>query len=342
MVRVDGASSVDFHQAQEPHGSGTQVSPATNVMAMAAAELAEVRAEALEETMEGLSLGLSSHLKKINQGKEPEDLRFAALANLMKQLGDEQSTTVNKLVEQFASLGDGDRILSQLKQSGMDSGSVMLLMMALVMSGKLGQAALKKLKQALKELLAQEGAEIALFAAMEGLPLDHAGLHALTQMYQQAARGNAGLAKWFDMLRHLPERRKKIRVLLRALSDPLNDQTAARNMVKLVAVVEDLRRLLIFLTLEEHCNLLGRATQIDGDEVLNISLQLIEQAWVYPQWLEERICHLPLLPARRLGFLRRWRELVTIVPLDCFRDPEQKEHVEEAMMGLLDKWCDQE
>ncbi|NRD74513.1 TyeA family type III secretion system gatekeeper subunit [Shewanella sp. VB17] len=342
MVRIDGASSLDFHQSQEVHGTQTQISPANNVIAMAAAELASVRAEALEETMEGLSLGLSSHLKKITLSQEPEDPRFAALEKLMQQLGQEQSTTVNKLVEQFASLGDGDKILFQLKQLGMNSGSMMLLMMALVMSGKLGDAAMKKLKQALNELLAQEGAEIALFAAMEGLPLDQLGLQGLRQMYQHAARGEAGLAKWFDMLKDLPDRRQRIRVLLRALSGPLNDEGAARNMVKVVAVVDDLRRLLIFMTLEEHCHFLGRATHLEGDEVLKVTLRLIEQAWVYPQWLDEQIKCLPLLSARRLGFLRRWRELVGMVPLDCFRDPEQKEHVEEAMLSLLDEWGDQE
>lgn len=340
MISINDVNSLDLHQLHEVHD--TQISPETNVISMAAAELAEVRAEALQETMEGLSLGLSSNIKKITVGQEPEDPRFSALEKLMQQLGEEQSSTVNKLVDQFASLGDGDKILDQLKQSGIDSGSMMLLMMALVMSGKLGEVAIKKLKKALKDLLALEGAEIILFAAMEGLPVDEAGLQGLRQIYQQAARGDGGLAKWFDMLKDLPDRRKRIRVLLRALSEPLNDQGAARNMVKVVAVVDDLRRLFIFMTLEEHCNLLGRATHLEGDEVLKVTLRLIEQSWVYPQWLDEQIKCLPLLSATRLGFLRRWRELVCLVPLACFRDPEQKEHVEEAMLNLLDEWGDLE
>lgn len=342
MVRIDGANAVDFHNTASVNETHGQVFPANNVTDMAAAELAEVRSEALEETMEGLSLGLSSHLKKLTSGKEPTDSRFTALEQLLQQLGDTQASTVNKLAEQFASLGDGDEILSQLKQLGLDSGNMMLLMMALVMSGKLGQSAHNKLRKLLTELLSQEGAEIALFAALEGVALDHAGLQALQQLYQQAVRGDAGLAKWFELLQHLPDRRKRIRVLLRALSEPLSDQHSGRNMVKIAAAVDDLRRLLIFLTIEEHCYMLARASQLDGEQVLKVTLQLTEQAWVYPQWIDEQIRLLPLMPARRLGFLRRWRELLSIIPLACFRDPEQKEHIEEAMLGLLDDWCDQE
>lgn len=63
MVRIDGANAVDFHNTTSVNETRGQVFPANNATAMAAAELAEVRSEALEETMEGLSLGLSSHLK---------------------------------------------------------------------------------------------------------------------------------------------------------------------------------------------------------------------------------------------------------------------------------------
>lgn len=342
MVRIDGANTVDFHQTAEVTETHGQIFPASNATAMAAAALAEVRSEALEETMEGLSLGLSSHMKKLMTGKGAEDPRFSALEKLLQQLGEQQASTVNKLVEQFAHLGDGEQILSQLKQSGFDSGTLMLLLMALVVSGKLGQAAQKKLAKALKDLLSQVGAEIALFAALEGVALDHDGLQALQQLYQQAVRGDGGLGKWFDMLQHLPDRRKRIRVLLRALSEPLSEPHSGRDLVKVAAVIDDLRRLLIFLTLEEHCAQLARATGLDGELVLRVTLQLIEQAWVYPQWLDEQLCLLPLMPARRLGFLRRWRELVRMIPEACFRDPEQKEHIEEAMLSLLDLWCDQE
>lgn len=342
MVRIDNTSIVDFNQTQEHHDAKGQISPGANVGALAVAALADVRAEALEETMEGLSLGLSRYKKQISSEKEPKDLRFDALEKLMQQLGEEQSTSVNKLVEQFSGLGNSDKILAQLNGSGFDSGTIMCLLMALVMSGKLSESVRKKMKKALSELLATEGAEIALYAALEGISLDSSGLQALKQLYQQAARGDSGLAKWFDMLRHLPDRRQKLSVLLRALSEPLNDQAAARNMIKVVAVVADLRRLLIFLTLEDHCNVLARATQLEGDEVLTLTLQLIEQSWVYPQWLDERIGKLSLLPARRISFLRRWRELVSIISLDCFREEEQKEHTEEAMLTLLDEWCEQE
>jgi len=245
-------------------------------------------------------------------------------------------------VDTFAKIGDADKILSQLRTSGMSSGDIMLLLMALQVSGRLGSAQIQKLRKALEEMLSAEGAELAILAAIEGLGLDDAGLDAMRKLYQHASRGEGGLAKWFELLQQSPDRRKRIKVLLRALSEPLNERSSHRNMVKVVAAIDDLRRLAVFMSLEDHCNMLGRATRISGEAVMKVSLLLIEQSWVYPEWIEEQIRELPLLPAKRLGFLRRWRELVMLMPMACFRDDDQREIIDEAMMGLLDDWGDLE
>ncbi|WP_299493701.1 HrpJ domain-containing protein [uncultured Shewanella sp.] len=343
MIRVDVATQADLQPTQESTSNrSVQFMPASSSSAMAAAELAQTRSEAIEETMEGMSLKLGAEVKKLLGGKESKSPLLDGLERLLQQLSDKQSTSVNKLVDTFAKIGDADKIISQLRTSGMSSGDIMLLLMALQVSGRLGSAQIQKLRKALEEMLSAEGAELAILAAIEGLGLDEAGLAGMRKLYQHASRGEGGLAKWFDLLQQCPDRRKRIKVLLRALSEPLNERSSHRNMVKVVAAVDDLRRLAVFMSLEDHCNMLGRATRISGDAVMKVSLLLIEQSWVYPEWIEEQIRELPLLPAKRLGFLRRWRELVVMMPMACFRDDDQKELIEESMMTLLDDWGDLE
>ncbi len=344
-MRVDGTTSVNFDTQADSKPVNGQVRPAHTTSSLAAAEFAEIAMianESMEEALEDLSLGFSNYLKRLNSKERKDEARFNALEDLVAQMEGEQADGISATAMQLAMLGDADSILTNVEQMNMDSGNVMLLLANVIAQSGLKDEIRKKLRKKLQEMLAEEGAELALIAAMEGLPLDQAGLQSLQGLYQRAARGDGGLAKWFGLLRDMPDRRKRIRVLLRALSNSLNEENTGSNMVKLVTVVDDLRRLLLFMSVEDYCKALSRACQIDDSAVLDATLDLVEQSWVYAEWLEEKITKMKVSEMKQIGFLRRWRDLMQQLPSKCYRDPEQKEHITDAMMDLLDRWCDEE
>ena len=322
-----------------------QVHPANTTSSLAAAEFAEIAIianESMEEALEDLSLGFSNYLKRLTSKERKDSARLNSLEDLVAQMEGEQADGIKATAMQLAKLGDAESILSNISQMSMDSGNVMLLLANVIAQGGLSEEIRKKLRKKLQEMLAEEGAELAPIAAMEGLPLDEAGLQSLQGLYQRAARGDGGLAKWFGLLRDMPDRRKRIRVLLRALSNSLNEENTGADMVKLVTVIDDLRRLLLFMSVEDYCQALARACQIEDSAVLDATLDLVEQSWVYAEWLEEKIKKMKVPEMKQIGFLRRWKDLMHQLPTKCYRDPEQKEHITDAMMDLLDHWCDEE
>lgn len=341
-MRVDGATNVNLNTLQETNGPHGQVSPAHNTAALAAAEFAEIEAESMNQAIDDLSMGAANYLKKLLSKDQDEVSQVNTLKDMVADLDGEQGESISKMAASLAELGDADAIMAQIESMGMDNGNVMMLLAGVISSAGMSDAVREKLRKKLQELLGEEGAELALIASMEGLPLDQSGLSSLKNLYQRAARGDAGLAKWFSLLKDMPERRKRIRVLLRALSSSLHDDNTGSDMVKLISVIDDLRRLLIFLSIEEHCKALGRACHIEEQGVLTVTLDLVEQSWVYNEWLEDKLNELSVPADKRINFMRLWRELLVQLPDKCFRDPEQQEHITDAMMSLLDLWCEDE
>ncbi|MBE8167775.1 MAG: TyeA family type III secretion system gatekeeper subunit [Shewanella sp.] len=339
-MRVDNANSVNFNTQVNLKSVNGQVQPAHNPSSLALEEF-NIEAESMEQAFEDIGL-VASKFKKTLSKDNQDEARVTDLEELVAGLESKQGKDISKLAGELASLGDADAIMSRIGEMNLDAGNVMMLLASIVGSGGLSEEALKKLRKALQKMLAEEGSELALIAAMEGLPLDQVGLDSLKNLYQRATHGEGGLAKWFSLLKDMPERRKRIKVLLRALSNSLNDHNTGTDMVKLISVIDDLRRLLIFMSIEDYCSLLAKSCDIEDSSVLNITLELVEQSWVYAEWLAERINNLSLADDKRIGFLRRWRDLLLQLPPKCFRDPEQQEHIAESMMDLLDQWCEDE
>ncbi|WP_165905432.1 TyeA family type III secretion system gatekeeper subunit [Parashewanella spongiae] len=337
---MDNANAVNFNTEVNLKSVNGQVQPAHTSSSLAIEEF-NIEAESMEQAFEDIGL-VASKFKKTLSKDNQDEARVTDLEELVATIEGKQGAEMSKLAGELASLGDADAIMSQIGQMNLDTGNVMMLLASIIGSGGLSEEVLKKLRKMLQEMLAEEGSELALIAAMEDLPLDQSGLDSLKNLYQRATHGENGLAKWFSLLKDMPERRKRIKVLLRALSNSLNDNDTSADMVKLISVIDDLRRLLIFMSIEDYCTLLARSCQAEDSSVLTVTLELVEQSWVYAEWLEERINSLSLAEDKKIGFLRRWRDLLLQLPHKCFRDPEQQEHIAESMMDLLDQWCEDE
>ncbi|MGL4858758.1 MAG: TyeA family type III secretion system gatekeeper subunit [Enterobacteriaceae bacterium] len=344
MIRIDNPVIPNFQdltqvqsQNQVETPQGQVVSPTLNTSALIAEELMDTSSETLAETMEEMSIGIGSMMRKmLMKGKEVDIPQMKQLESMLRELSEEQASSINKVTEDMAVFDNPEDILAHAQDMGLSEGQKILLLTSLAMSGQLGEKELKKLQEALQGLLAQEGSELALYATMETLPLSIEGFANLRSLYQRAQRGENGLCEWFNNLRNLPDRRRRIKVLLRALSEPLADEAGSTDITKLAAVIKDLRQLLIFLTIEEHSMVVAKFFHLDSEDILARTLEVIEQSWIYPQSLDECLKRFNLPKEKEQLFLQRWRGLVSLVHDDCFRDQEHKEHVDEVFVELLD------
>ncbi|HGJ5876262.1 MAG TPA: HrpJ domain-containing protein [Arsenophonus sp.] len=338
-MRIEQIDYLDFQSLQNNKKSESFL-PTESTAMQASVALAEVRAEALEETLEGLSLGLSQMMKKIADSSKKQSALFNGVEKLLQQLDEKQHGSIEQIAKQLLSLKDGEKILQQLPQLALDKGQLIFLLATLVGMTSLALSERLKIKKFLMSLLAEEDIELALIAATQGMVINTSRLQALRQLYQHAARGEKGLSHWFKLLQQYKDRRRTIQVLIRAVSEPLvsHDQL---DMTKLVTTIDDLRRLWLFLAFDEHCACLSRTMNLANDKVAEISIELLEQGWIYPEALAQLIIALPLTIMQCLIFLRKWREIMVVMSEACYRDPEQKEHIIEVMLQLLEQWDDE-
>lgn len=335
-MRVDGNASAEFHSF--PQNTPNTAPANESTASLASAALAEVRAEAMEETMEGLSLGLSSMMKRLNLAAKAQDPMMNGMEKLLQQMDEMARQSINRISEQLSQMKDASQVFSALEKSGLDKGKIALVLTSLLGFKGLDPAMKKQLKKRLAELLAEEEIELEILAAAQGMNVDRAGLRAVRQLYQHAKRGEKGLAHWFELLEQHEDRRQYIRILIRSMAEPLDEGQRRDDMTKVAATVEDLKRLLLFLTFEDHCISLAKAMVLEPHSVMSATIELLEQSWIYPDALSQIINRLALVDERKVVFLRRWKDLMTVMAEACYRDPEQKEHVQEAMLELLDQW----
>ena len=337
-MRVDANIHAELHAFSQTQTNSAVTTESTASLASAA--LAEVRQEALEETMEGLSLGLSSMMKKLNLENKPKDLMLNGMEKVLQQMDKMALESINRMTEQLSQFKTASQIFTALDQSGLDKGKVALILTSLLSFKGLSSAMKKELKARLREILDEEGIELEIIAASHGMNIDKEGLRALRLLYQNAKRGEQGLAHWFELLKQHQDRRQYIRILIRSMSEPLDEGQKRDDMTMVAAAIKDLKRLLLFLTFEDHCGALARAMELEHSSVMSITIELLEQSWVYPDALSVIIERLGLACERKVVFLRRWKDLMAVMSTACYRDPEQKEHVQEAMLELLDRWND--
>ncbi|GLT18656.1 type III secretion system protein SsaL [Vibrio zhanjiangensis] len=333
-MRVDANLHTEFNAFS--HNQTSSVVTTESTASLATAALAEVRQEALEETMEGLSLGLSSVMKKLNL--EHKDPMFNGMERILQQMDKMARQSINHMTEQLSQLKTANQIFAALEQSGLEKGKIALILTSLMSFKGLSPSIKKELKKRLSEILDEEGIDLEVIAAAQGMNIDKEGLRALRQLYQYAKRGEQGLAHWFELLEQQKDRRQYIRILIRSMSEPLDEGQKRDDMTMVAAVVADLKRLLLFLTFEDHCGALARAMGVEVSSVMSATIELLEQSWVYPDFLSLIIERLGLASERKVIFLRRWKDLLAVMSQACFRDPEQKEHVQETMLELLDQW----
>lgn len=108
------------------------------------------------------------------------------------------------------------------------------------------------------------------------------------------------------------------------MAEPLDEGQRTDDMTKVVATINNLKRLLLFLTFEDHCVSLAKAMALEPQSVMSATIELLEQSWIYPDALSLIIGRLALVDERRVIFLRRWKELMAVMSETCYRYSDKK------------------
>ncbi|MFW8695695.1 hypothetical protein ACOI9Y_34530, partial [Mesorhizobium japonicum] len=82
-------------------------------------------------------------------------------------------------------------------------------------------------------------------------------------LYQRATSRRPRLLQWFEEFRKLQDRQRKLKALIRTLAFELSAEGPATGS-QLGAVISDLKRILLFLGMEDHCHRAARTLDIDG------------------------------------------------------------------------------
>ncbi|WP_145539433.1 TyeA family type III secretion system gatekeeper subunit [Yersinia kristensenii] len=337
MINAHNVSDTPAVHGTPLHGAEFhgEITPAHSIMALASMELSEVRQTALEETMEEIGLSLGSRLKdqKSVEAEERSQRRQELLVKLITQL----SGSADALLPQNIRLDmDISLLASQLRQGGLSIGQQILLLAAMMAYSKNNPLRRRSLSQLLEPLLEEGGWEIELFGLLELGSKESQGLAAIKQLFAQSIEQNElSVAEWFTQISRWPQRQQRVRILMRAVAFDLASQPPPRHGKRLAATLYQLRRLLMFLGLEDHCNHMGRACGVAGDMILHEVLAVVGQPWLFSGWLQPRIEVITGLDINtRRRFIRRFYELFNLMPVDCFNDQEQQQQILAVLLEI--------
>jgi type III secretion system YopN/LcrE/InvE/MxiC family regulator len=331
---------------QQPTGAMQRIVPAQSIMESAQAALTGVDRVALQETLEEMSLAMGSRVKDLQRRDQNEGTRTTqqALIELVENLDD--PLLIHEL-EPWSQLGEGsENPLEQLQEAGIPPGKQLLLIASILAYKRPNEQRRRRLERALAALLAGDKAwSLQLFGHLELGELSDSALPALQQIYQRSQRDDQpqqGMAEWFAEIKEWPDRQQRVRILLRALSFDLSINADHSQQNRLAATINDLKRLLLFLGMEAHCNALAHDLHLSEEQVLNEILEIIEQIWIYPEWLAGRLSSLGLPEEQQAHYLRRLTELLQLLPEPCYKDADQKEQTIKALRTLQDQLDEQQ
>ena len=315
-------------------------------VALVEATIAQNEEAAFAESQENLSFALGVRFRRTGE-RDVRDEKHRARALFEQQMhrfarvNNAQFETLRGQLRDLPFVPDPHQLI---RQAQMSPGHAALVVAAWLADGGLDTGTRARLRRTLEELTSAETWAVEAFAALEcgdGKSPGMALLQQLKSLFRLARGAQRSLVQWFDECRRFPQRRARLRALMQALGLELGAQQADADTQRLSAVVDDLRRVVLFLTLESACEQSARVMRAAGchafeaDAMISEMLTLLDQPWAGAEWLAQRAAHLGMATvAARYAFARELTQLVKAAHEGCFRDETQREALEEA----LDTW----
>jgi type III secretion system YopN/LcrE/InvE/MxiC family regulator len=343
---------------QRPPTSATQIFPSQSAIELARDEfdmqtdgfefLPVDRVEdAVAETLENMGFALGSRQRATRRGtsdgKAERPRTRAMLQQLVKQITATASTQLDDLHRRASGIDEASDLMAAMRESGLDAGEMALLLAHLLTGKNLSGARRKRLDDALSAVMADDEWSLQLFTQLEFDATGKSGFAELKHLYQRATSQRTRLVQWFEEFRQLHDRKRKLKTLIRALAFELSAEGPAMD-TQLAAVISDLKRIMMFLGMEDHCQRVAQTLRIDGldgDAVIETLLEIVQQSWMQADWIEQRTARQVPDETLHYAYARQIGELVTLMTDDCFEDDEQRKMISNAFAEFQEKLSDQ-
>ncbi|VVE90667.1 TyeA family type III secretion system gatekeeper subunit [Pandoraea bronchicola] len=316
-------------------------------IALIEAAIAQNEEAAFAESQENLSFALGVRFRRTGERDVRDDKQraralFEQQMHRFARVNGAQFETLRGQLRDLPFVPDPHLLI---RQTQMSAGHAALVVAAWLADGGLDAGTRTRLRRTLDALTSSETWAIEAFAALEcdvgqsgpGMAL----LQQLKSLFRESQGPQRSLTQWFDECRRFPQRRARLRALLQALGLELGAQQADADTQRLAAVVDDLRRVVLFLTLESACEQSAQAMRATGSRVFETDtmiaevLTLLDQPWAGAEWLAQRAAYLGVVTVEaRYALSRELTRLVQAAHDGCFRDETQRETLAEA----LDVW----
>jgi type III secretion system TyeA family effector delivery regulator len=138
----------------------------------------------------------------------------------------------------------------------------------------------------------------------------------------------------------MKDRARKLKVMIHAMGTRLTEEGRAQEREKLFALMGTLKRMLMFLGIEQYCENRAKSLDIDGldgDMLLEIVLGMLEEDWFDEGLIAERYEEFQLNLAERIRYIRSLRSVLTLLPNACFRDEDQRTNLMDVIGECEDR-----
>lgn len=319
-ANLNEVNAISFPEPSSSQNTGQEeaISPAMLAMEV----LQETAGSAIYETLEEMGMALSGKLweQKKQPGVETSQSRQQALLRLVKQMQENTSLVLGLSAMKSSDCPELER-----------AQQIIVIALALAAGGVSGEKK-RALQARLDALTTQEGWELAVCSLLELNTVDSAMLASLKRLMQQAIdEDEMPLSQWFKRVASWPDRRERVRILLRAMAFELSVCVDASQQQRLAAVLVRLRRLLLFLGLEKECQREERICQLAPGTVLPLLLDIIGERWLFRDKLLGRLTAIVASPRMLNRLLQQLDALFTWLPDRCFNDDDQREQILETV-----------
>lgn len=291
------------------------VGDAPSPMTQALIELEETLGSALIETLEDMGMALSGRLKDFQHAdlKEILDQRQLALLRMVQRMQEQAGGIPAQLTQQY---------------SGSPLGQQLLGVAALLLAERPNSKRRKALSDKLAELMNEQGWEISLFGMLELGRVDKGALAQINRLFQQAMDEEvASLAEWFQRIMDWPERRQRLRTLLHMMTFELSACVVGSQQQRLAGVLVRLRRLLLFLGLEQECLRIESVCHMTSGTLLPLLIEMTNESWLFYEWLVPRLAQRTTSSRLHNRLLQHLDALFSLMPSPCFDDEDQRENI---------------
>lgn len=323
-----------------------------------AQELAQERVvmmqDNLAETLENMSLTLGAKIKSFQLSGDTEvdpddvseiniDLEILHLLDVLSHRLTEQQQ--QRLRDLQSSLLTHKNPLQYLLESGLSPLETAIALAQAI--AYLDPEQSKRLKQALYELLTQQGEYIA--AAMAGFSELPAPRNEMAALQQQILQQPISLVGLFNTVKKKKNRKKYVKMIIASLALQMTRTLDAELDNQLLHLLDEMRRLLLLLGFEERAEIIcHNINHVGGcncqpDELIELLLSLLENVWFHTDYFASELQRLGIvdIPVQIVA-TQRISEMLQFLPEVCFTDADQKRQILESMRAWIHELSDAE